>query len=259
MQNKKIYYSSLVTQNLKDYILYAANLSQWEVHNEFDNITFTVNGIRESLFNFVFCEDQCTEPSVQKTLDYLRTRNIEATWVMNSHTKTKSVLEKYEVKHVSTPKKVLLNMKNYFLPADAIPDLELNAVNSSNLLEQLDSYTSRIFHHNIGIVSTFFRGLSNYDDKNSGLRFFLVTLNKEIVGTCGFYVQNSVAGFYSDGVLPTHRNRGIGAQMVLERIKIIQQLKCKYVVAHCMKPSINLYKRLGFRVLGNLYLYTSSA
>ncbi|NSM56550.1 GNAT family N-acetyltransferase [Wolbachia endosymbiont of Atemnus politus] len=259
MQDKKIYYSSLVIQNLKDYILYAANLSQWEVHNEFDSITFTINETRESLFNFVFCEDQCTELSVQKTLDYLKTRNIEATWVMNSHTKTRSVLEKCEVKHVSTPKKVLLNMKNYFSPADAVPGLKLNAVNSSNLLEQLDLCTSRIFHHNVGIVSTFFRGLSNYDDKNSGLRFFLVTLNNEIVGTCGFYIQNSVAGFYSDGVLPTHRNRGIGTQMVLERIKIIQQLKCKYVVAHCMKPSVNLYKRLGFQILGNLYLYTSSA
>ncbi|WP_255453469.1 GNAT family N-acetyltransferase [Wolbachia endosymbiont of Atemnus politus] len=118
----------------------------------------------------------------------------------------------------------------------------MNAVNSSNLLEQLDLCTSGIFHHNVGIVSTFLRGLSNYDDKNSELRFFLITLNNEIVGTCGFYIQNSVAGFYSDGVLPIHRNRGIGSQMVLERIKIIQQLQCKYVVAHCMKPSVNLYK-----------------
>ncbi|WP_246209902.1 GNAT family N-acetyltransferase [Wolbachia endosymbiont of Atemnus politus] len=120
--------------------------------------------------------------------------------------------------------------------------MKLNAVNSSNLLEQLDLCTSGIFHHNVGIVSTFLRGLSNYDDKNSELRFFLITLNNEIVGTCGFYIQNSVAGFYSDGVLPIHRNRGIGSQMVLERIKIIQQLQCKYVVAHCMKPSVNLYK-----------------
>jgi len=74
MQDKKIYYSNLVTKNLKDYILYAANLSQWEVHDEFDNITFTINGTRGSLFNFVFCEDQCTELSVQKTLDYLKSK-----------------------------------------------------------------------------------------------------------------------------------------------------------------------------------------
>ncbi len=85
MQDKEIYYSSLVTQNLKDYILHAANLSRWEVHNEFDNIGFIINGTKQSLFNFVFCEDQCTELSIQKTLDYLRARNIEATWVMNPH------------------------------------------------------------------------------------------------------------------------------------------------------------------------------
>ncbi|MDR0289194.1 MAG: GNAT family N-acetyltransferase [Rickettsiales bacterium] len=259
MQDKKIYYSSLVTKNLKDYILYTANLSQWEVHDEFDNITFTINGTRESLFNFVFCGDQCNELSVQRALDYLRVRNIEATWVMDSHAKTKGILEKCKIKHVSTPKKALLSMKNYLLPADIVPDLRLNAVNSSNLLEQLDLCTSKIFYHNVGIVSTFFRGLSSYNDKDSGLRFFLATLNNEIVGTCGFCIQDNIAGFYSDGVLPTHRNRGIGTQMVLERVKIIQQLKCKYIVAHCMKPSVNLYKRLGFQILGNLYLYTSSA
>lgn len=259
MQVKKLHYSNFITQNLKDYIIYAANLSKWEVHDKFDNIIFTINGTKESLFNFVFCEDQYTELSIQKTLEYLKERNIEATWVINSHMKTKDILEKYEIKHVSTPKKALLNMKNYFLPDDVVPNLRLNAVNSSYLLEQLDLYTSKIFYHNIGVVSTFFRGLSNYDYENSGLRFFLVTLNDEIVGTCGIYIQDNVAGFYSDGVLPMYRNQGIGTQMVLERIKMAKQLECKYIVAHCMKPSVNLYKRLGFQMLGNLYLYISSA
>ncbi|APR98420.1 GNAT family N-acetyltransferase [Wolbachia endosymbiont of Folsomia candida] len=259
MQDKKLHYSSLIIQNLKDYIIYTANLSNWEVHDKFENTIFTINGTRESLFNFVFCEDQYTELSIQKTSEYLKARNIEATWVINSHMKMDSILEKHEIKHVSTPKKALLNMKNYLLPADVIPNLKLNPINSSDLLEQLDLYTSKIFYHNIGIVSTFFRGISNYDYENSGLRFFLVTLNDEVVGTCGIYVQNNVAGFYSDGVLPMHRNRGIGTQMVLERIKMAKQLGCKYIVAHCMKPSVNLYKRLGFQMLGNLYLYISSA
>ncbi|WP_341807778.1 GNAT family N-acetyltransferase [Wolbachia endosymbiont (group E) of Neria commutata] len=259
MQVKKLHYSNFITQNLKDYIIYAANLSKWEVHDEFDNTIFTINGTKESLFNFVFCEDQYIELSIQKTLEYLRERNVEATWVINSHMKTKDILEKYEIKHVSTPKKALLNIKNYFLPDDVVPNLRLNAVNSSYLLEQLDLYTSKIFYHNIGVVSTFFRGLSNYDYENSGLRFFLVTLNDEIVGTCGIYIQDNVAGFYSDGVLPMYRNQGIGTQMVLERIKLAKQLECKYIVAHCMKPSVNLYKRLGFQMLGNLYLYISSA
>ncbi|QKX01411.1 GNAT family N-acetyltransferase [Wolbachia endosymbiont of Cruorifilaria tuberocauda] len=259
MQDKETCYSSLIIQNLKNYILHVANLSQWEVYDEFDNIWFTINGTNESLFNFVFCEDQCTELSIQKTLDYLRRRNMQVTWVMNSYIKIKSVLKKSKIKHISTPKKVLLDMKNYLLSADVVPSLSLNTVNSSNLLQQLDLYTSRIFYHKVGIVGTFFRGLQNYNDKNSGLRFFLATLNNEVVGTCSLYIQDSEAGFYSDGVLPTHRNRGIGTQMILERIKIIRQLKCKYIKAHCMKPSINVYKRLGFQTLGNLYLYTSPA
>ncbi|MCV3769241.1 MAG: GNAT family N-acetyltransferase [Wolbachia pipientis] len=259
MQNKKIYYSSLVIQNLKDYILHAANLSQWEVHNEFNNIEFPINGTRELLFNFVSCEDRCTELSVQKTLNYLKKRNTGATWVINSHAKIKVLLEKNKIQYVSTPKKVLLNTKNYLLSADIVPNFKLNTVNSNNLLEQLDLCTSRIFYHNIETVSTFFRELPNHNNKNLELRFFLVTLNNEVIGTCSFYIKANITGFYSDGILPIHKNRGIGTQMIIKRIKIIQQqLKCKYVVVHCMKPSINLYKRLGFQTLGNLYLYTSS-
>ncbi|WP_168464024.1 GNAT family N-acetyltransferase [Wolbachia endosymbiont of Ctenocephalides felis wCfeT] len=252
-------HSDLVTQNLQDYILYTVNLSEWEVHDEFDDIVFVINGTKESLFNFVFCKDQCTELSAQKTLDYLKARSVEATWVVNSHATIRNILEKNEIDHASTPKKALLNIKNYFLPNDVIANMELKIVNNHQLLEQLDLHTSKIFYHNIGIVSTFFRGLSNYDYENSGLKFFLVTLNGEIVGTCGLYVQDGVAGFYSDGVLSKYRNRGVGTQMILERIKLAQRLKCKHIIAHCMKPSVNLYKRLGFQMLGNLYLYTSSA
>lgn len=259
MQNSKPSNSSLVTQNLKDYILYTANLSKWEVHDEFDDTIFIINGTRESLFNFVFCEDQCTEVSISNTLRYLKERGVAATWVADSHMKTSDILEKHKIKHVSTPKKALLNIKNYFLPNDVISDLKLEAVDNENLLKKLDSYTSKIFYHNPGIVSTFFRGLANSDYGSSRLKFFLATLNNEIIGTCGLYVQDGVAGFYSDGVLPAHRNSGIGTQMVLERIKMAKKLECRYIVAQCMKPSINLYKRLGFQMLGNLYLYTSSA
>ena len=249
--------SSLVTQNLKDYILYTVRLSNWEVHDEFDGTIFTINGTKESLFNFVFCK---TESSIQKTLNYLQERGVEATWVADPPTEMiGSSLEKYGIRHVSTPKKALLNLKNYFLPNDIISNLKLIVVDTKDLLEQLDSYTSQIFYHKIGIVSTFFRGLLNYDHEKSGLKFFLVKLNNEVIGTCGIYIQDNVAGFYSDGVLKMYRNQGIGTQMVLERIKIAKQFECKYIIAHCMKPSVNLYRRLGFQMLGNLHLYTSSA
>ncbi len=240
---------SLVTKNLQDYILYTTSLSSWEIHNEFEDTVFTINGTSKSLFNFVFCNN---ESSVQKTLNYLKKRKIEATWLnMNK----KILLERYGIQHASTPKKAFLNIENYILPADLISNLKLKLVDNSKLLEELDSYTSHIFHHDIGAVSTFFRGLQKDTSK---LKIFLIILNYKTVGTCGIFIQEDVIGFYSDGVLPMYRNQGIGTQMVLERIKIAKELKCKYVIAHCMKPSINLYKRLGFQILGNIYLHTSS-
>ncbi len=243
--------AQLIIQNLKYYILYAAALSKWEIHDQFDDIVFIINGTRDPLFNFVFCKNDI---SIQKTLDYLRKRDVEATWIMETSNKN-NILEKYDIKHASTAKKALLQLRNYFLPDDIVSNLRLITVNNNDLLRDLDLCTSRIFFHKTNVVSTFFRGLSN---GSSQLQFFLAELDERIVGTCGIYIQDNVAGFYSDGVLPIYRNKGIGTQMVLERIKIARKFNCQHIVAHCMKPSVNLYKRLGFQILGNLYLYTST-
>uniref|UniRef100_UPI002FD0FBF2 GNAT family N-acetyltransferase n=1 Tax=Wolbachia endosymbiont of Pentidionis agamae TaxID=3110435 RepID=UPI002FD0FBF2 len=154
-----------------------------------------------------------------------------------------------------SPKKAILILKNYLLPNNVIPGLKFNIVNSHDHLLEFDSYTSKIFHHDIGIVSTFLRGLSNSNNSGEcGLKFFLVKLNDNVIGTCGMYTKDDVVGFYSDGIMPEYRNQRIGTQMVIERIKMAQALKCKYVVAHCMQASVSLYKRLGFRMLGNIYL-----
>lgn len=250
--------SSFATKNLRDYIIGTTRLSNWEVY-KFNNLIVTIGGTNQSLFNYVFYieESEFCITSAQEVLSYLQERKIEATWPIDSHVKVRAKLESLGIRSVSTPKKAFLNIKNYLPFQGIIPNLVLKIVDSQEDLIELDKTTSAIFYHDVGIVSTFLRGILNHDSQTSKLKFFLAKLNDKTVGTCGIYIEDEIAGFYSDGVLPMYRNQGIATEMVMQRIKIAQQHGCKYAIAHCMKPSVDLYKRVGFKMLGNLHLHVS--
>ena len=262
MENTHI--SSLVTSNLKDYMIYATQISNLEMHN-FGNITLTINESRSSLLNFAFHDTNttdCNEDSIVKVLEFLKKRNIEATWPVDSHMKKlKTMLEKLGLSSVSLPKKAVAAIGNYLIPNTNGPKIVLDIVDSEEKLTDLDNIASKVFYSDHKEVATFLRGLVNQNDtQNLKLKFFLVKYNNIKVGICGMYVKDKVVGFYSDGVLPEYRNKGIASQMVLERIKIAKkEYNCNYAIAQCMKPSVNLYKRLGFKMLGSLSLYTSWA
>ncbi|AHX04214.1 GNAT family N-acetyltransferase [Ehrlichia japonica] len=260
MENERI--SSLVTSNLKDYMVHTMQISNLEIHC-FQNITLTINDSRNSILNFAFHDsttNECNEQAIIEALEFLKKRNIDATWPVDSHMKKlKLALEKLGLISVSLPKKALANIKNYIMPSIKGPTITLDIVNNQEKLLELDNIASRVFYSHKNEVATFLRGLANHHDiNNSRLKFFLTKCDNVKVGICGMYVKDKVVGFYSDGVLPEYRNKGIASQMVLERIKIAKnQYNCSYAIAQCMKPSVNLYKRLGFKMLGSLSLYTS--
>ncbi|QGR02280.1 GNAT family N-acetyltransferase [Ehrlichia ruminantium] len=260
MENTHI--SSLVMDNLKNYFTYVMQISKLEAHH-FQDITLIINEQHTSLLNFAFHDTKtshCNEAAVIEALEFLKKRNIEITWAVDSHMKKlKSTLERLGLVSVSFPKKAVANIENYIIPNTQNLGITLNVVDDQAKLLELDNIALHIFHSSPGEIATFLRGLVNCNDiSNSPLKFFLVKYNNVKVGICGMYVQNKVVGFYSDGVLPGYRNQGIASQMVIERIKIAKkQYACKYAIAQCMKPSVNLYKRLGFKMLGSLSLYTS--
>ncbi|ABD44637.1 acetyltransferase, GNAT family [Ehrlichia chaffeensis str. Arkansas] len=243
-------------------MIHTMQTSSLEIHY-FQNITLTINNSKSSLLNFAFHDsttNECNEEAVKEVIQFLKKRNIDATWPVDSHMKKlKMTLEKLGLISVSLPKKALANIENYIMPPTKGPNITLDIVNNKEKLLELDDIALRVFYSQKNEVATFLRGLANHHDiNNSKLKFFLTKCDNIKVGICGMYVQDKVVGFYSDGVLPEYRNKGIASQMVLERIKIAKnQYNCSYAVAQCMKPSVNLYKRLGFKMLGSLSLYTS--
>ncbi|WP_240366693.1 GNAT family N-acetyltransferase [Anaplasma marginale] len=238
---------------------YAINMSGGTVR-KVGNLILTINGRPDSSFNYVFPTDgtyeEC-EQSARSTLDYLEKEKIDTTWVVDSHTKEFSrAVNKLGLAAPTVVKKAFMKIPTHAHIKHHGPNLVLEAVSTDSALTELDCMASKIFYCNINDLAILLRGMVRH--KPSNLRFFLAKLHGATVGLCGMYVRNQVVGLYSDGVLPEYRNMGIASDMVLQRLEMARELyRCRYAVAQCVKRSVDLYCRLGFRMTGNLSLYAS--
>ncbi len=250
--------SALALQNLQEYITYCMEISSWERHS-FDGIEVIFNGQGDSVFNYVFCKEDVRREEVIKVLQFLKEKEWEMTWPVDSHMHSlRNILDGLGIAEASTPKKAFLDVSNFveISAANKVHNVKLVRVNNDELIDKYDKSTSEIFYHDTGMVTKLLRGIP--EDKSDKLQFFLTKLNDEYVGTCALYIGSTSVGFYADGVFSKFRGHGIASKMITEKIKIAQHHGCKYAIAHCMKQSVNLYQRLGFKMLGGLRLYVSS-
>ena len=253
--------SSLAAENLKDYMLYAVDMSEWTTRR-IGNLVLTLNGRQDSLFNYVFCqnwEPEESKRSAHDALKYLEENKIDTTWVVDSHMwEWRSLLEKLGLHDPTVTKKVCMKIPKRLHSCTNIPGLVLEEVVSHDALLQLDALAAKIFYCNANDLIILLRGTTGREQ--SRLRFFIAKLYSTVVGLCGMYVHGNVVGLYSDGVLPEYRNMGIASEMVSKRLMMASELfGCEYAVAQCMSRSVGLYGRLGFKVTGNLFLYPSLA
>ncbi|MGN7661297.1 MAG: GNAT family N-acetyltransferase [Anaplasma sp.] len=252
-----VYFSSLATDNFREYMMYAVGMSGWEIHR-IGSLVLTISGRPDSSFNYVFSlggtPEECWE-SAKKVFDYLVQEKIDATWVVDSHMKEfGKAVNRLGLVHATVVKKAFMKIPTRLHAAAHGLDLVLETVTTDSALTVLDRMASKIFYCNINDLAILLRGMTRREPSN--LRFFLAKLRGTTVGLCGVYVHDQVVGLYSDGVLPEYRNMGIASDMVLRRLEIVrEQCGCKYAVAQCVRQSVNVYSRLGFKMTGNLSLY----
>jgi GNAT superfamily N-acetyltransferase len=81
-------------------------------------------------------------------------------------------------------------------------------------------------------------------------KLLLGTLNSEPV-CCGLlYCGAGVAGLIGLGTIPTHRKKGIGSAMQLERLRIAREMGYHYAVLFASEMGYSPYLKLGFKDTG---------
>lgn len=249
--------SLLHSRNLRQYVCYLAEISNWETISVGDHL-IVYNGVKDALFNYVFCSSSVMWHEFEQILAHLAERNWEMSWAVEpGMTVLKLYLSKRGITRVSNPRKAFLDLSRYTVPSDKIDaSVSLKRISTPGEIELFDSLSARLFWHRPGVLLPSFRGLGKADPGR--LQFFLTLLDGKPVGICGFYFEDQVACFYADGVLQERRRSGIGSQAILQRLALVKELGCKSVIAHCIEPiSERLYGKMGFKMLGSLGLYYS--
>ena len=255
----EVHPSSLPALNLREYMAYTINMSGWKVL-QMGNLLLTLNGKRDSLFNYVFrLEDtqKKSEESAIEVLDYLSREKIDATWVVDSHEKSWEyfLVNDIGLSQPTVMKKTFLKIPKIACSSTDYENLDLEIVNTDASLAVLGELAEKIFYCNSSDLAILLKGLTKQGQ--SRLRFFIVKFLGAAVGVCAMYIHNEVVGLYSDGVLTEYRNMGIAREAILRRLHIAaKEQGCKYAVAQCNEQSVNLYRKLGFKVTGNLFLYS---
>ncbi|WP_081430825.1 GNAT family N-acetyltransferase [Neorickettsia sennetsu] len=244
-------------RNLRQYVCYLAKISNWEIIAVGDHL-IVYNGVKDSLFNYVFCSSAITESEFVTILAKLNERGWNMSWAVEPGMSVlKMYLGKYNIGRTSNPKKAFLDLSRYTIPSSKIDtSVKFKQIFTLEEVQLFDDLSSRIFWHRPGVLVPSFRGIGEADPNR--LRFFLASLDGKIVGVCGFYLDERVACFYADGVLQEYRERGIGMQLILQRLALVKELGCDAAIAHCINPiSESLYRKMGFKMLGGLGLYYS--
>ncbi len=87
------------------------------------------------------------------------------------------------------------------------------------------------------------------DEEKRGMTIFLAEVDNEIVGKVNIQVSDSIGGIYGLGVIPIHRRKGYGRQILIEAIKKLQEKSCKEIMLQVSaqnKHALNLYLSCGF-------------
>ncbi|MCS7266388.1 MAG: GNAT family N-acetyltransferase, partial [Armatimonadetes bacterium] len=92
-----------------------------------------------------------------------------------------------------------------------------------------------------------------FEDAIKENRLLVVTENDEVVGFTHFRLRkDGVAIIYDIAVLPSHRRRGYGRQMVNRVLELAKRDGCHCLILRCPQdlPSNEFYRHIGFELAG---------
>lgn len=131
------------------------------------------------------------------------------------------------------------------------PTFQIHKVTTADDLAAFDSITSVVFSHPKKLAFNFLKPTIDHPE----IHLFLAMVEKQPVGCGMLSLTNNQAGLYWGGVLPNFRKQGIATALVEYRMNYAKQRSHSSIIVQNMTPSLNLYKRLGFKQLDGLPLY----
>jgi len=75
-------------------------------------------------------------------------------------------------------------------------------------------------------------------------------INNELVSACGLEFKDTYTQIYCNYTAPEYRKKGYITQFIFEILLCLAESGAGLVKGNCLETSINIYKKLGFSVVG---------
>lgn len=80
-------------------------------------------------------------------------------------------------------------------------------------------------------------------------KFYCATDNEKVIGFCGIVFKRGYAVVKNIYVIPEYRKQGMGEKLIKYQFKVVKQAGYPYAVAYCTPMSINIFIKLGAKVI----------
>jgi N-acetylglutamate synthase-like GNAT family acetyltransferase len=80
-------------------------------------------------------------------------------------------------------------------------------------------------------------------------KFYCAKDNEKVIGFCGIVFKRGYAVVKNIYVIPEYRKQGLGEQIIKYQFKVVKQAGYPYAVAYCTPMSINIFLKLGAKVI----------
>lgn len=88
-----------------------------------------------------------------------------------------------------------------------------------------------------------------------GFHAYLVRSGGEAIGAASLFLHDGVAGIYNVATVPQARGRGAGSAATRAALATARHRRCHLAVLQATAMAASLYRRLGFRVRGQIQAY----
>lgn len=145
--------------------------------------------------------------------------------------------------------------------SELIEDITGDSPNEDDLVERVSALANVIWHeHYPGIISDeqIDHMLSHYHSKEAlkqeladGYIFRIIQADGQDIGYCGFHNEGDRVYIGKLYILKEYRGKGYGKQMfrMIDDYTRSQGLKIEYLRTHKRNPTLDVYKRSGFRIV----------
>lgn len=224
-----------------------------------------ISEIAHPYFNCIFearlPPDQIST-SIDQAISPFRERKLPMAWWIGPKTQPDTLseaLECYGFELVASEAAMAINpsVADYELASE---EVEVQAVNTTTDLRTWVEIMTGVYELPEFTQEPWFQILKKAGlGSRKKLQHFLARVDGEVAGVGSLFYGTQAAGIYNIAVLPQYRGQGVASTLTISLLSLVEESGHEMATLCSSQKAKSLYRRIGFRVYGEMSCYQRSA